>query len=126
MGRCLARRTNLAQHGPGSTAPLRRSTIRANAGGKRGRRRGGSMGLMDKVKAQAEAGMAKASEAGKAGQAKLDAVQAKRNPDDLLRQLGAAAYADHEGRSTDQTTADAARIVGELEKYEAEHGPLVP
>lgn len=84
------------------------------------------MGFMDKVKAQAEAGMAKASEAGKAGKDKLDAVQAKRNADDLLRQLGAAAYADHQGHSTDQTTADAARIVGELEEYEAEHGPLAP
>ncbi len=47
------------------------------------------MGLMDKVKAQAEVGLAKASEAGKAGQAKLDAAQAKRKADGLLHDLGA-------------------------------------
>ncbi|HVB94489.1 MAG TPA: hypothetical protein VND67_09215 [Acidimicrobiales bacterium] len=82
------------------------------------------MGFMDKVKAQAEVMTAKATEAGKAGQAKIDAVQAKRHADDLLRQLGAAAYADHQGRATDQTTADGVRIVDELEKYEAEYGPL--
>ncbi len=82
------------------------------------------MGLMDKVKASAEVGLAKASEAGKAGQAKLDAAQAKHKADGLLRDLGAAAYADHEGRGTDQTTQDAARLVGELQAYEAEYGPL--
>jgi hypothetical protein len=83
-----------------------------------------SMGLMDKVKASAEVGLAKASEAGKAGQAKLDAVQAKHKADGLLRDLGAAVYADHQGRSTDQTTKDAERLVGELQAYEAEYGPL--
>ena len=57
------------------------------------------MGLMDKVKAQA---------------------------DGLLHDLGAAVYADHAGRGSDQTTADAERIVGELQAYEAEYGPLVP
>ncbi|HEX3459994.1 MAG TPA: hypothetical protein VHT49_03745 [Acidimicrobiales bacterium] len=86
--------------------------------------KGASMGLMDKVKAQAEVGLAKATEVGKAGQAKLDAVQAKRNADELLRQLGTAAYADQQGHATEQTKADAVRIVGELEKYEAEYGPL--
>ena len=58
------------------------------------------MGLMDKVKAQAEVG--------------------------LLHDLGAAVYADHVGRGGDQTAADAERIVGELQAYEAEFGPLVP
>ncbi len=84
------------------------------------------MGLMDKVKAQAEHGLAKASEAGKAGQAKLDAAQAKHRADGLLHDLGAAVYADYAGRATDQTTADAERIVGELEAYEAEYGPPAP
>ncbi len=84
------------------------------------------MGLMDKVKAGAEAGLAKAAEAGKAGQAKLDATQAKHKADGLLRDLGAAVYADHKGRATDQTTADAQRILGELEAYEAEYGQLAP
>jgi hypothetical protein len=84
------------------------------------------MGFMDKVKAQAEAGLAKAGEAGKAGQAKLDAVQAKRHADGLLRELGLAAFTDHQGRATDQTAADAARILGELQQHEAENGPIAP
>jgi hypothetical protein len=81
---------------------------------------------MDKVKASAEVGLAKATEAGKAGQAKLDAVQAKHKADGLLRDLGMAAYADHQGKADDQTTHDAQRLIGELEAYEAEYGPLVP
>jgi len=84
------------------------------------------MGIMDKVKAQAEAGLAKANEASKAGQAKLDAAQAKRKADGLLHDLGAAVYADHMGRANDQTTKDAERIVQELKDYEAEYGQLVP
>jgi hypothetical protein len=83
-----------------------------------------TMGLMDKVKASAEIGLAKATEAGKAGQAKLDAAQAKHKADGLLRDLGAAVYADHSGRGSDQTTKDAERIVGELQAYEAEYGPI--
>ena len=82
------------------------------------------MGFMDKVKAQAEVGLAKATEAGKAGQAKLDAVQAKRKADGLLRDLGAATYADHAGRATEQAVVDAKRIIAELEQYEAEYGPI--
>jgi len=82
------------------------------------------MGLMDKVKAQAEVGLAKANEASKAGQAKLDAMQAKRKADGLLHDLGAAIYADRTGRGNDQTKKDADRIVQELKDYEAEYGPL--
>jgi hypothetical protein len=82
------------------------------------------MGLMDKAKASAEAGLAKASEAGRAGQAKLDAAQAKHKADGLLSDLGATAYADHQGRATVQTTKEAGRIVSELQAYEAEYGPL--
>jgi hypothetical protein len=82
------------------------------------------MGLIDKVKASAEVGLAKATEAGKAGQAKLDAAQARHRADDLLKDLGSAAYADLQGRGNDQTTERAARIVTELLAYEAEYGPL--
>ena len=84
------------------------------------------MGLMDKVKASAEVGLAKATEAGKAGQAKLDAAQAKHKADGLLRDLGMAAYSDHKGMATDQTPEEAQRIISELEAYEAEYGPLQP
>ena len=82
------------------------------------------MGLMDKVKASAEVGLAKASEAGKAGQAKLDAAQAKHRADGLLRELGATIYAQQAGRGTDQSKQDVERIVGELEAYEADYGPI--
>ncbi|MGH9080198.1 MAG: hypothetical protein ACRDYE_09040 [Acidimicrobiales bacterium] len=79
---------------------------------------------MDKVKASAEVGLAKATEASKAGQAKLDAAQAKHKADGLLRDLGAAVYAEHAGRSTEQSKQDAKRIIGELEAYEAEYGAI--
>jgi hypothetical protein len=82
------------------------------------------MGLMDKVKASAEVGLAKATEAGKAGQAKLDAAQAKHKADGLLRDLGAATYADRTGHGTDDTAATANHLVEELKAYEAEYGPL--
>jgi len=82
------------------------------------------MGLMDKVKATAEVGLAKANEAGKAGQAKLDAAQAKHKADGLLRDLGAAVYADHLGKGSDEITAKAEGIVEELKAYEAEYGPI--
>ena len=84
------------------------------------------MGLMDKVKAQAEIGLAKASEATKAGQEKLDQVNAKHKADGLLHDLGAAVYAEHVGRGTEATTADIERLVGELQAYEAEYGDLQP
>ena len=84
------------------------------------------MGLLDKMKAQAEVGLAKASEVGKTGQAKLDAAQAKHRAEGLLHDLGAALYADHVGRGNEANTADAERLVGELQAYEAEYGPLAP
>ena len=82
------------------------------------------MGLMDKVKAQAEAGLAKAAEAGKAGQAKLDAVQAKRHAESLLADLGFHIYSQHAGRADGDTEAEIARLTDELASYEAEYGQL--
>jgi hypothetical protein len=84
------------------------------------------MSIIDKVKAQAEVGLAKATEAGKAGQAKLDAVQAKHNADGLLRRLGATAYAESQGRSSPEMATTAEQLVAELRQYEAEYGPLAP
>lgn len=51
------------------------------------------MGLMDKVKQQAEQALAKAQQGVNQGQAKLDELQSKRQADALLRDLGAAYYA---------------------------------
>jgi hypothetical protein len=84
------------------------------------------MAFMDKVKAQAEVGLAKASEASKAGQAKLEEVQAKRRADGLLHDLGAFVYAEHAGRGTPATATEQTRLIEELKQYEAEYGPLAP
>ncbi|HEX3567531.1 MAG TPA: hypothetical protein VHU17_19370 [Acidimicrobiales bacterium] len=84
------------------------------------------MAFMDKVKAQAEVGLAKASEAGKAGQAKLEEVQAKRRADGLLHDLGAFVYAEQVGRGTPATASEQTRLIEELKQYEAEYGPLAP
>jgi hypothetical protein len=82
------------------------------------------MGFMDKVKAQAEIGLAKATEATKAGQDKLDQATAKHKADGLLHDLGAALYAERAGRGTDETAAEVERLVSELQAYETEYGNL--
>lgn len=77
------------------------------------------MGLMDKVKAQAETALAKGKEGMAQGQAKLDAMQAKKQADALLRDLGAAYYAQqHAGGPADAVSAALAKVVA----HEAEHG----
>ncbi|HVB00392.1 MAG TPA: hypothetical protein VNE42_03910 [Acidimicrobiales bacterium] len=82
------------------------------------------MPLFDKVKAQATQLAQKAQEAGKAGQSKLEDVQARRRADGLLRDLGAATYAERSGRATGDTNAEIDRLMGELSVYEADLGPL--
>jgi len=84
------------------------------------------MGFMDKVKAQAEVGLTKATEATKAGQEKLDQATAKHKADGMLHDLGAALYAEQVGRGTDETAADAKQLVTDLKAYEAEYGNLEP
>lgn len=79
------------------------------------------MGLMDKVKQQAEQALAKAQQGVNQGQAKLDQVQAKRQADALLRDLGAAYYAlQRTGGSQDAVDA-ALKLVDE---HAAVHGPV--
>jgi hypothetical protein len=82
------------------------------------------MALMDKMKAQAAQLAQKAQEAGKAGQSKIGDVQAKRRADGLLRELGAAVYAQRSGSATGDTSGEIDRLVGELTKLETESGPL--
>ena len=84
------------------------------------------MGFMDKVKAQAEVGIAKANDMTKAGQEKLDQASAKHKADGMLHDLGAALYAERVGRGTDQMAADVERLMAELQAHEAEHGNLEP
>jgi hypothetical protein len=82
------------------------------------------MGILDKVKEQAVKGTAVAKEAAQKGQAKIDELQAKRAADALLRDLGAAAYAQKTGRATPTTDADVERLVASLHEHEANHGTI--
>jgi hypothetical protein len=79
------------------------------------------MGLMDKVKQQAEQALAKAQQGVSQGQAKLDQVQSKRQADTLLRNLGAAYYA-RERSGGSQDAVDAAMKL--LDEHAAAHGPV--
>ena len=74
------------------------------------------MGLLDKAKEQATKLADKAQDAGKAGQEKLKDVQAKRQGESLLRDLGASVWA---GRADDE-----AKVRERLKVHEVEHGPI--
>lgn len=82
------------------------------------------MGLMDKVKAQATQVASKAQEAGKVGQAKLEAVQAKRKADALLAELGTISFESRIGRCAPGDEKRAVDLVEQLRQYEAEYGTL--
>jgi len=82
------------------------------------------MGFLDRVKEQAATATAAARDAAQKGQAKLDTLQAKRAADALLRDLGAAHYAQHTGRATAETATEVTRLVDALGRHEAEHGPI--
>lgn len=81
------------------------------------------MALFDKVKTQAGQVAARAQEAGKAGQARLEQAQAKRQGDLLLRRLGAAVYAQRTGA---EPVDDVDELVAAISAHEAEHGSLPP
>ncbi len=82
------------------------------------------MGFLDKAKEQASALANKAQEGISQGQAKLDAQQAKKHADGLLRDLGAWVFAQRTGRDNGGAPANIERIYGELQAHEAEHGQL--
>jgi hypothetical protein len=79
------------------------------------------MGLMDKVKQQAGQALVKAQQGVSQGQAKLDQVQAKRQADVLLRDLGAAYYAWQRTDGPKDAVDSAIRLVDE---HVAAHGPV--
>lgn len=82
------------------------------------------MGLMDKVKQQANQIAEKAQEAGKAGQAKLEAIQAKRRIDGVLSDLGAITY---RARTNQAGPGDEERtdgLIAQVKAYEVEYGPV--
>lgn len=79
------------------------------------------MGLMDKVKAQAEQAVAKGKQGVAQGQSKLEEIQAKKKADGLLRNLGAAYYAQQRaGGSADAVTGALAAV----DQHAAEHGTV--
>ena len=81
------------------------------------------MALLDKVKQQAAQVAHKAQEAGRAGAARIEDVQAKRQFDALLRDLGAAVYAQRSGRVADNS-AEVQGLCDQLTEMEKEHGSL--
>jgi hypothetical protein len=83
-----------------------------------------TVGLLDRVKEQAATATAAAKDAAQKGQAKLDTLQAKRAADAILRDLGAAVYAQQSGRATASTPADIDRLTAALREHETTHGPL--
>ena len=82
------------------------------------------MGILDKVKEQAATASAVAKDAAQKGQAKLDDIQAKKAADGMLRDLGAAVYAQQTGRGTDRSAAEVDRLVAALRAHEDAHGPI--
>ena len=73
------------------------------------------MGLMDRVKAQANSLAQQAN----AGLTKLEPVN--RKSDTLLRSLAVAVLADRTGRGNDDTQAEIDRLITELKQHEAQH-----
>jgi uncharacterized membrane protein YgcG len=80
------------------------------------------MGLMDKVRAQGTVLAQKAQETARDSKARYDQAQARRRADALLRNLGAAVYAERTGRSTPETEAQIDKLVADLSAHESEHG----
>ncbi|PVZ13136.1 hypothetical protein [Actinomycetospora cinnamomea] len=77
------------------------------------------MSLRDKVQTGADALARKSMDAAAKGQAKVEAMQAKRRGDALLHDLGAAVYLEHQsGRTTETSRA----LLAELDQHAAEHG----
>jgi aminoglycoside/choline kinase family phosphotransferase len=84
------------------------------------------MGLLDKVKVQAAQAAQKAQEGVKAGQAKLVDVRDQKAGDTLLRDLGAAVYAERLGQATPETAAEIERLISALQAHEAAVGSPPP
>ena len=79
------------------------------------------MGLMDKVKAQAEQAVAKGKQGVAQGQTKLEELQAKKRADGLLRNLGAAYYAQQRSAGSPEAVTAALAAV---DAHAAEHGGI--
>ena len=79
------------------------------------------MGFMDKAREAAQQATAKAQQGLAQGQTKLDEVQASRAADGLLRDVGAAVYAEQRGGGSHEAVMAALLAV---DAHVASHGPL--
>ena len=79
------------------------------------------MGLLDKVKAQAEQAVVKAQQGVAQGQTKIDQIQLKRHYDALLRDLGIAVFAEQRQGASNQPVVDA---IAALDSFVATQGPV--
>jgi len=79
------------------------------------------MGFMDKAREAAQQATAKAQQGLAQGQAKLDEVQTSRAADGLLRDVGAAFYAEQRSGGSHEAVVTA---LGALDAHVAAHGPL--
>jgi hypothetical protein len=77
------------------------------------------MGLMDKVKAQATVLADKAQTGVQQGQTKFQEMQAGRQVDHLLRDLGAYVFLSERGRQQPDAEAKVAELMGRLDELEA-------
>lgn len=80
------------------------------------------MGLMDKVKAQANQLAQQTRDAAEQGKAKLDQAQANRRGDQMLRQLGALVYAERTGSGTPDSQAKIDQLINDISAFERENG----
>jgi len=77
------------------------------------------VGLMDKVKAQATVLADKAQTGMQQGQVKLQEMQAGKQVDHLLRELGAHVFLSERGRTAPDSEAKVADLMGQLDALEA-------
>lgn len=80
------------------------------------------MGLMDRVKAQANQLAQMTQDAAQEGRNRIDQAQAGRRGDVLLRQLGATVYADRTGRGTPDGQAKIEQLISEISAHEQQNG----
>jgi hypothetical protein len=80
------------------------------------------MGLMDRVKAQANQLAQMTQEAAQEGRARIDQAQAGRRGDALLRQLGALVLADRTGRGQADGQAKIDQLISDISAYEQQAG----
>lgn len=82
------------------------------------------MGFMDKMKQQASALAEKAQEGAKVGQERLSQLQAKRQSDAMLLELGGLVYLSRTGRAPEGAEVRIDELVSRLGEHEAENGPV--